>query len=192
MSQAIAIANHLLDRDDAARARGERPPVMSPMKAIKLAYYAHGWYYGIHGRRLVTDEQVEAWPWGPVFPSLYHAAKHFGNGAIQGPLHETDFGRVLEEVPRLNTEFADRDPEEVARWLDDIQAQWGVYDAIFLSNSTHLHGSPWDVIYNGVYGGHPPKRTDIPPELIKKYFRQWHEKQTPQALDVAEAGGQIA
>ena len=192
MSQAIAIANHLLERDVEARRQGRQLPIMSPMKALKLAFYAHGWYYGLNGRRLVTDEQVEAWTWGPVFPSLYHAAKQFGNGAINHPLDEVDFGRVITPRPTLATEFADRDPQAVAAWLGRMFEQYGSYDAIGLSNATHIEGTPWDIIYNGVYGGRPPKGTDIPPDLIQTYFHRWAEEGQPPRLTLADAGGRVA
>ena len=186
MSQAIAIANYLLARDHEARARGERPPPMSPMKALKLAYYAHGWYLGLTGRPLVTDEQVEAWDWGPVFPSLYHAAKRFGNGPIEESLRETDWGRPIGPVATLDREFDDS--ADVATWLDRVFTLMGDQDAIALSNSTHLPGSPWDVIYNVENNGHPPRGTDIPLALIRAYFQRWSQDERPPNLRPAQAG----
>ena len=184
MSQAIAIANYLLDRDREARREGRRLPPMTPMKALKLAYYAHGWYYGTRGRPLVTDERVEAWNFGPVYPSLYHAAKRFGDGPIKGPLTEVDWGVAQGPPPTLEGEFHQTDPADVADWLDNIFADMGSETAFALSDSTHLHGSPWDVVYNGAFDGAPPRNQDIPDSLIRDYFRDWVRDGAPPTLAV--------
>ena len=50
---------------------------MSPKKLQKLCYYAQGWYAGLTGRRLFTNE-LEAWIHGPVSPKLYEKYKMYG------------------------------------------------------------------------------------------------------------------
>jgi len=70
-----AIANYFLELAE----RDNRP--LSPMKIQKLIYYANGWYLGITGEPLI-DEQVEAWTFGPVIPSIYREFREFGNRPI--------------------------------------------------------------------------------------------------------------
>jgi hypothetical protein len=53
--------------------------------------------------------------------------------------------------------------------LDKIWSVYGRYDAIHLSNITQADGTPWKQVF-GQYNGHIPKRTDIPPGLIRGYF----------------------
>ena len=182
MSQAIAIANYLLDRDADARRQGRRLPPMTPMKSLKLVYYAHGWFLGIHNAPLVTDERVEAWKLGPVYPSLYHAAKKFGNGPIKGPLVETDWDIPQGPPPTLEDEFRTLNPGRVAAWLDNIFADMGGETAFALSDATHLRGSPWDVVYNGAFDGSPPRNQDIPQSFISKYFSEWVKNGSPPTL----------
>ena len=47
------------------------------MKVQKLVYFAHGWHLGITKKPLI-NEQVEAWPYGAVIPSLYDYLKQWG------------------------------------------------------------------------------------------------------------------
>ncbi len=70
-----AIANYFLDR---AADAGDAP---TPMKVQKLVYYANGFYLAIFGEPLI-DEQVEAWAYGPVIPSLHREFLEYGNGPI--------------------------------------------------------------------------------------------------------------
>lgn len=70
---AKAIANYFLET---------HPKNISHLKLQKLVYISHGWYLGIFDKPLITDEYVEAWKYGPVFPSLYHEFKMFGSKPI--------------------------------------------------------------------------------------------------------------
>lgn len=91
MPSSKSLANFLIDL---AQAEGQ---TLDPMKLQKLVYYAHGWYAGYTGERLINEE-VEAWPYGPVIPSLYDEFKRYGSGKIASKA--TDFcNGVLVEVP---------------------------------------------------------------------------------------------
>src|SRR5258708_4237314 len=54
---------------------------IDPLKLQKLVYFAHGWHLAVTGKPLI-DEYVEAWPYGPVIPSLYHRFKSYGADPI--------------------------------------------------------------------------------------------------------------
>ena len=43
---------------------------ITQMKLHKLLYYAAGWHLGFTGEPLF-DEDIEAWQYGPVVPSIY-------------------------------------------------------------------------------------------------------------------------
>ena len=67
-----AIANYFLDL---ARAQEK---ALTPLKIQKLVYFANGWHLAIKGVPLI-NEQVEAWRFGPVIPSLYTHFERMGN-----------------------------------------------------------------------------------------------------------------
>lgn len=164
-----AVANHFLDV-----ARSEDATI-SPMKMQKLVYFAHGWHLALKDHPLL-NEQVEAWAFGPVVRSLYRELRTFGDQPITrklfDPKTEISDGLVL----RLRMpELSDIPKEEVfARAL--LNRVWNIYSpytSIQLSNMTHEVGSPWHQVYARYTkaGGQIPKGTDIPPELIRDYFR---------------------
>lgn len=148
-----SIANYFLDL---AQAEGQP---LDPMKLQKLIYYAHGWYAGYRGEPLI-DEAIEAWPYGPVIPSVYEEFKRFGAGAISAKA----------------CKFVDGQPEEVAApadpdvraFLHNIWKSYSRYTGIALSEMTHAQGSPWDITRkttNGIRGA------DIPFPVITDHFR---------------------
>jgi uncharacterized phage-associated protein len=163
-----AIANYFLK---VAEEQGEP---LTPMKLQKLVYYANGWHLAINDEPLI-NEQVEAWSYGPVVPSLYHEFRRFGDQAIT----EQAFDMVTESddpwemaLVRLEPTIDDRpNHADFARaFLDRIWETYSGYSAIQLSNETHRPGSPWDTVRKQ-YNGAIPKRTDIPSDLMKEYFR---------------------
>ena len=70
-----AIANYFLT------VAAEHNESLDPMKIQKLVYFANGWHLAVKGAPLI-NEQVEAWPYGPVIPSLYAAFRRFGDQPI--------------------------------------------------------------------------------------------------------------
>lgn len=72
-AKSLAVAKYILNR------QREKNDTMTAMQLIKVAYIAHGMMLGVFGRSLL-DEQVEAWPYGPVVRSIYQAIA--GQGAL--------------------------------------------------------------------------------------------------------------
>lgn len=163
----LSVANYFIEK-----AIAESRPI-SPMKLQKLIYFAHGWHLALRDSPLI-DEQVEAWKFGPVIPSVYTEFRPYGNSDITEP------GRAWETIPgddpfrmRVVTPRIDDDAEkadEVRPLLDRIWEVYGGCSAIQLSNATHLPDTPWDRVrqrYDGIF----PKGTDIPTDYIEEYFR---------------------
>ncbi len=167
-----AIANYLLDRGFS-----ENVPV-SPMKLQKLVYFSHGWHLGITDLPLI-DEQVEAWKYGPVVNSLFHAFKSFGNDSITRyafefiPSDENEFGfkRITPNVGDERRNQTEYPPDNSIQIVHRVWEIYKCYSAVALSNKTHEEGGPWHRIVKVEYGGNPPKGTDIPQQLIKDYFK---------------------
>lgn len=158
-----AIANYFLDR---AEQSGRK---LDPMQIQKLVYFAHGWYLAANGAPLI-DEMVEAWPWGPVIPSLYHEFKTFGKNPV------TRKASNLKLVDGEKGDYAVIEPtigdgesaSTTRQLLDLIWNGYGKLSGIQLSNLTHKEGSPWYITWQQAQGR---KNVDIPDELIRDYFR---------------------
>jgi uncharacterized phage-associated protein len=165
MSSAVAhdpkaVANYLLD---CAREDGE---ALSPMKLIKLAYLSHGWHLALTDQPLLR-ENVEAWRYGPVVPSIYHEYKGFGNQAITR--YATWPDRVDNEVewvtPKLTTAS-----ESTLAILKKVWQTYKRYGATQLSAMTHQLGTPWYITWYE-RGGQDRLGTDIPDDLIRDHFK---------------------
>lgn len=158
-----SIANYFLEL---AHAKGES---ISPMKLQKLVYYAHGWYAGYTHKPLI-NEAVEAWPYGPVIPSLYHEFKRFGAGDIKGKAFDSGLqGRAAVATP------ADQD---IRRFLDKVWNSYGGYTGVTLSEMTHAIGTPWHMTWSGCPG---VRGQDIPLARIVEWFGAAAEKTQQRA-----------
>lgn len=140
---ARSVANRLMDVEDGICMRP-----LTPMQVIKLVYISHGWMLGLYGRSLINQE-VEAWPYGPVISDLYQALKKHG-------AREATEGIAVEED-------ADFDPIET-NLIEQVQKKYGGLHGLVLSRLTHSIGSPW---YITKYESDSPV---IPNELIQKHY----------------------
>jgi uncharacterized phage-associated protein len=166
---AKAIANRFLE---IAREHGTE---LNSMKLEKLVYFANGWNLAIKGKPLI-DEQVEAWSYGPVIPSLHYEFRQFGNEKITEPARtyqlakddgaEENDGLVV-LVPSLRDDPGNAEFTEAL--LARIWEVYGKFTPIQLANMTHNEDAPWHRIVEQ-YGGAAPRGTDIPPEMIREYF----------------------
>ncbi len=147
---------------------------MSPMKLQKILYYAHGWNLGL-GLGPLIDDQVEAWPWGPVIPTVYHEFKRFGTDPIKShrwsrlDATKGEDGKIRFRAVRPSL---DECPGNVDVAKEVIRRVWDVYKpytAVQLSNMTHKPGTPWDTVWNK-QGGKDRRSTDIPDEVIREHF----------------------
>ena len=143
--EATALANALLD---IAAARGE---ALTNLKLQKLVYFAQGWALAARGRPLV-NEQAEAWPLGPVFPTVYHAFRDFGAAPIDA---RAPVAAAVEPGTRA--------------FLESVYAVYGAMSAEQLSRLSHVPGGPWDRTWRASAG---MRGTDIPLNAIRDYFRR--------------------
>ncbi|HHA2497714.1 TPA: Panacea domain-containing protein [Stenotrophomonas maltophilia] len=140
---ATAVAQYILTRC-AEKGDGD----VTPMQLIKLVYIAHAWALGLTGKALL-DEQVEAWQYGPVIPSLYHAIKHF---------------RSL-PVKNLSAPLADFTPAERSI-MNQVVDIYGKFTGIQLSAMTHQPGTPWEMAWTRA-----GKNAAIPNDLIETFYK---------------------
>ena len=126
----ITVANTILEK-----AVSEDSP-LTHMKLQKMAYCLHGWHLAAADAPACV-EPVEAWKYGPVWGTLYHALKHNGHSPIFGfigPNGETSAG-IPDAVPTTEGRF-----HEI---LEEVWRKYSPYTAVQLSNMTHQPGTPW-------------------------------------------------
>ena len=136
--------------DDILKLAKRRDMALTPMQLMKLVYIAYGWYLAMHNEKLF-DDRIEAWKYGPVIPSLYHATKRFG-------------GNIIPHSLIANSPVSYRDLET---FLDSIVQNYGHFSGIALSNLTHRHGTPWQQVYRPNVLG-----IQIPDKLIKAHYQE--------------------
>ena len=110
---------------------------LTPLQLIKMTYIAHGWAFVNFGKGLV-DEEVEAWPYGPVFPDLYQSLKSYGGGPVD-KVRPSDLQRR-----HPDTELEPDERELIAAVYEGYKK----YNGIDLTNMTHRKGTPWDKAWN--------------------------------------------
>lgn len=157
-----AVANFFLDRADEA---GQE---LDHMKLQKLAYIAHGWHLAVTGEPLFY-ERVEAWPYGPVIPDLYHALKQHGRRPIKERLTVLDL-ETFEPVPASVERGSNA--ETVARSVEVLRRVWASYgslSALQLSTLTHKPGSPWAAIAKQS-ATNEPRGLIMSEELIRSHY----------------------
>lgn len=144
---------------------------VDPMKLQKLIYMAHGYYVGYTETPLI-DEYFEAWPYGPVVPSVYHEFKRFGGKAIATGTRALNYFRQPNQASTEAESRAQYMPENdrIANLvLNYVVETYGKFTATYLSALTHKVGSPW----HQTRESQPNRRnTLIPDETIQRYFAQ--------------------
>ena len=126
------------------------------LKLQKLLYYAQGICLAIFNRPLF-EEQIEAWPHGPVVREVYNIYSPNKRNTINIELD----GEKEEIINRLET---NKDVYEVLNLAYD---NFAIYTAWQLRDMTHQDNTPWDITQktNGMFSA-------IDTELIKEYFKK--------------------
>lgn len=139
---------------------------LTPMEVNKLTYLSHGWFLALHDKELVS-ESVEAWKYGPVFPSLYHRfKKYLANtipviGYCDTPLNNTN--EFFERKEFIKSRFRE---DGETKTMNTVLDRYNKYNGNQLSGITHKKGSPWHQRYVKNM-----KHVEIPNELIKNYYK---------------------
>lgn len=135
---------------------------VNPMKLQKLIYFAHGWHLAILNKPLLKED-IHAWSWGVVIPSLYYDLRNYGNTDIIACLDEMSFDK---DFGILNV--GEKLEKETCELLDRVWIVYSPYTHIQLANMTNMENTPWYDIYEHYY--HNIDSVAIPNDLIKEYF----------------------
>lgn len=117
---------------------------ISNLKLQKMLYFLWADFYRETGKWLFAEE-VCAWQFGPVVPSVYYEYCSYA-------------GRPIAEYYESNINFSDE------RILEKSILKYGTKTANELVAMTHRKGGAWDEIYQGGIGN----RRVIPFDLIIK------------------------
>lgn len=119
---------------------------ISPLFLQKMLYYQQGYHLARFGTPLFSEE-IEAWRYGPVVPSVYKKYKRYGDADI--PMPETDSYPI----------FA---PEE-EELFTEVYEKFCKCDAFELMKKTHEE-KPWqEAIKKGL-------NTEITQKALKDFF----------------------
>lgn len=177
-----AIANHFINLSVAND--------LTPIKLVKLVYYAHGWHLAITDKPLL-NEQIQAREFGPVVRRLYDIIVDIGysvNSIITKPFYclRMKDGKIEEYDPSINDE-ADR--VFLRAFLNRIWTTHGQFSENQLANMSHEPGSPWDQIRQQ-YSHLLEQSVPIPNELISAFFKKkivLTEQELQQGLELLAA-----
>lgn len=120
--KALDIANELLRYAETPEGGEER---ISNMKLQKMLYYQQGFHLALFDKELFAED-IEAWMYGPVVPSVYDHYRSFGRGGIP-----SDGAKTLQ--------FSDKREEAL---FFEVCKVYGKYSAIGLMELTHSE-APW-------------------------------------------------
>lgn len=104
--------------------------LISPLKMQKMVYYAYVWNL-VKNKNKLFDEKIEAWPAGPVIPSLYHDLKKYEASPIGKEFCDIDVAKF-----RKNTDH------NVLNILDEVYEKYISLSAFELVELTHSE-LPW-------------------------------------------------
>jgi len=113
------------------------------LKLQKILYLAQAYYLVKFNKPLFKDD-IKAWIYGPVIPSVYNKYKKYKNSPI---INEKDKALI---------------GEEDKAYLREVWDTFGGYSASRLVDITHSH-APWEKAYNS-----PNK--NISNQSIKAYY----------------------
>lgn len=104
--------------------------LITPLKMQKLVYLAYATHLAKEKKRLFS-EKIEAWPNGPVVPSLYRELSKYGFS----PIEQEYLGSTTED--KLTHKFRPR----IKKVLDDVYEEYAPRSAFELVMLTHQQKS---------------------------------------------------
>lgn len=158
---ALAVANYLVQTcPKTTKGDGMGYPI-DLLRLNKLVYISYGIVYGYLEERLYEDK-IEAWKYGPVVPSVYHAFKHNGHETIK---HEVE---VPNEVWKLGDDL-----EEEKKLIDKIMGAYSGASGRDLIERTHVCGTPW---WYALQGREGERNVEIRKDYVEVYYSNLNRK----------------
>ena len=118
-------------------------------KIQKLCYISQGFTLALLNNFLFYEE-IQAWKYGPVIPTLYEKLKKYKDQEITNPILPKP-----EEITDTNT----------AQILDFVFKRYSTFTAGQLTRLTHETDTPWYEVW------YKEEWATIPPKLIQNYYQ---------------------
>jgi uncharacterized phage-associated protein len=161
-TNATALANYFIDL---AKRDGTE---LRQLGLIKRVYIAHGFCLALCDKSALDPrfDVVEAWPYGPVIPSIYHSFKHNRNNPI------TEKSVVSKVTQRPNGKWEehfeepvleDEDIKNIAEMVWERYKGFNDYKIVAL---THRKGTPWAFCYQ------EGEKKEIPDLYTKAFYKK--------------------
>lgn len=132
---------------------------------MKLVYISHGWHLAVLGKPLILDE-IEAWKYGPVIPSLYRTLKSYGREYITS-LSYCGTSLNSNEIDKRKEFIQSRIHKLSRELIDRVIKEYSKLSAMQLSSLTHQNGTPWSQCYKD-----DVLFKKIPNSVIQKHYVQ--------------------
>ncbi len=121
------------------------------LKLQKILYFAQAAHLSVYNKPLFKEE-IEAWKFGPVVPSVYHKYKHLGNKPIE------------DIYPKLVL------TEDLKTFLNSVWTIYGKFSAAELVEITHNH-KPWKEAF---YNNADKDNVVISQEYLKQHYKGYY------------------
>ncbi len=137
----------------------------SNLKLQKLLYFVQAYFLSFTpSRKPCFEEEIEAWDFGPVVPSVYHEFKSFGGNSIPviTSYYKFNSNNSLWSIKKIAY-----DPEciskEERKIIESVVDKFAPYSASSLVSLTH-NQTPWKKAYQ------PHHNNIISKKSIQEYF----------------------
>jgi uncharacterized phage-associated protein len=135
--------------DDVAAAVLARSGPVTTMKLQKLIYYCQAWHL-VRTNSALFDDRIEAWPQGPVVPSIYRK-------------HRTRYD--VSSWPAGDADALSPGEKDTVDW---VLGKYGHMSAESLSKLTHIE-PPW-LIARGPAGPNEKSSEEITKDKLRYYY----------------------
>ena len=156
---ALSAANYFIDL-----ANRDNIPI-TQLGLMKRVYIAHGFSLALLNFSLLDPrfDEVEAWKYGPVIPSVYHSFKSYKNEPI------TDKTIIVEWDEKSQKEeyvYPDLNDKRARMIVEMVWDRYKGYTDSELVSLTHKEGTPWDLCYE------EGQNNKIPDSYTKLYYKK--------------------
>jgi len=159
-TNALSVANYLVDRS-----LSEKRP-MTQLGLMKRVYAAHGFSLALINVSLLDPrfDEVQAWKYGPVIPSVYHSFKCFKDKPIDSKTIVVEWDgtsrREIYEEPKLTDMRA-------KAIVDMVWERYKDYSDTEMVDLMHKEGTPWALCYK------EGMNNEIPDSYTRLYYSKF-------------------